>query len=184
MIGYRLLRMVLVVGLGLMIAATARQPAVSHEGPGWQPIAWPFPRDAWPVGRAYRCPAARCGGEVEVYVRPKVGFCSNCATGVSDDDEVDRVTDLDLISTRFNPMANGKEIRVADLKGRARVYQLIKADGSARVAEGIALSQSCDLIVAVVVGDASSGTAQDAVRELLSDAVTTWVRDILEGRQS
>ncbi|WP_315833727.1 hypothetical protein [Bradyrhizobium prioriisuperbiae] len=175
------LMLALVAGLGL-ISAPARQQAASHDGGGWQTIAWPFPRDAWPAGRAYRCPATRCGSDVEVYIRPKIGFCSNCATGVADDDEVDRVTDLDLISTRFSPMAEGAAIQVADLKGRARNYQLTKADGSVRAAEGIALSQSCDLIVAVVVGDASSHTAQDAVRELLSEAVTTWVRDILEGR--
>ena len=34
---------------------------------------------------------------VELYVRPKIGFC-NCDRGVADDDEVDRVADLDLIS--------------------------------------------------------------------------------------
>ena len=179
-IGRNSLMLALVTGLGL-ISASARHQAMSHDGTGWRTIAWPFPRDAWPAGRAYRCPAARCGGDVEVYIRPKIGFC-NCTTGVTDDDEVDRVTDLDLISARFSPVAEGAEIRVAGLKGRARVYQLVKADGSVRVAEGIALAQSCDLIVAVVVGDASSHTAQDAVQELLWEAVTTWVRDILEGR--
>lgn len=181
MIGSRLLRIALLAGLGLIVAPVGHQ-AMSHDSTGWRTIAWPFPRDAWPVGRAYRCPASRCGGDVEVYIRPKVGFCSNCATGVSDDDEVDRVTDLDLISARFSPMATGAEIRVADLKGRARNYQLTQADGSVRAAEGIALSQNCDLIVAVVVGETSSRMAQDAVRELLSESVTTWVRDILEGR--
>ena len=25
----------------------------------WQEIAWPFPRDGWPAGRAFRC--ADCG---------------------------------------------------------------------------------------------------------------------------
>jgi len=35
--------------------------------------------------------------DIEVYLRPKIGFC-NCDSGVADDDEVDRVADLDLIS--------------------------------------------------------------------------------------
>ena len=43
----------------------------------------------------FRCDVAACGDEVELYVRPKIGFC-NCDTGVADDDEVDRVADLDL----------------------------------------------------------------------------------------
>jgi len=47
----------------------------------WQEIAWPFPRDGWPAGRAFRCNGAVCG--VEVYVRPKIGFC-NCDSGVAD----------------------------------------------------------------------------------------------------
>lgn len=182
MIVRRSLMLILVAGLGF-VATTVRHPAASRDGAGWWQIAWPFPRDAWPAGRAYRCPVARCGGNVEVYIRPKIGFC-NCTTGVADDDEVDRVTDLDLISERFSPVAKGREIQVASLRGRSRAYQLVKVDGSTRIAEGIALSRSCDLIVAVVVGDASSGPAQDAVQGLLSDAVTTWVRDILDGRQS
>src|SRR3954468_9217243 len=86
---------------------------------GWQEIAWPFPRDGWPAGRAFRCQAAGCGGEVEVYVRPKIGFC-NCDSGVTDDDEVDRVADLDLMSERFVPREAGHVIRVADMQGRIR----------------------------------------------------------------
>src|ERR1019366_8890587 len=74
---------------------------------GWREIAWPFPRDGWPAGRAFRCEAASCGVEVELYVRPKIGFC-NCDSGVADDDEVDRVADLDLISQRFAPLQPGK----------------------------------------------------------------------------
>ena len=31
----------------------------------WREIAWPFPRDGWPAGRAFRCDAAACGDEVE-----------------------------------------------------------------------------------------------------------------------
>ena len=83
----------------------------------WREIAWPFPRDAWPAGRAFRCDAASCGGMAEIYVRPKIGFC-NCDTGVADDDEVDRVADLDLISERFVPVEAGRVVRVADMSGR------------------------------------------------------------------
>jgi hypothetical protein len=130
----------------------------------WQEIAWPFPRDGWPSGRAFRCEA--CGG-VELYVRPKIGFC-NCDTGVADDDEVDRVTDLDLISERFAPMQEGKAVRVADMVGRARFYDLKMPDGAQHAAIGIALSHRCDLLVAVAQGKASASEVQRAALDYLA----------------
>jgi hypothetical protein len=181
MIGRKSLVLSLVAGLGLLAASLRHEVVASPGEAGWQPMAWPFPRDAWPAGRAYHCSAAHCGVDVEVYIRPKIGFC-NCATGVADDDEVDRVTDLDLISERFNPVGAGAEIRVSDLSGRVRSYQLEKSDGSFRSAEGIALSRKCDLIVAVVEGNAASEQTHAAVQVLLTEAVTTWVRDVIEGR--
>ena len=63
-------------------------------------MKWPFPLDQWGTGRAFRCGAADCGAEVSLYLRPKLGFC-NCATGVSDDEELDRVGDLELYSDKF-----------------------------------------------------------------------------------
>src|SRR5581483_12221273 len=107
----------------------------------WQEIAWPYPRDGWPAGRAFRCDG--CAQPIELYVRPKIGFC-NCDTGVADDDEVDRVADLDLISDRFAPREAGRAVRVAGLAGRSRAYDLPMADGARHVAVGIALSQRCD----------------------------------------
>src|SRR5215468_5528861 len=89
----------------------------------WNEIAWPFPRDGWPAGRAFRCLSDACGEGSELYVRAKLGFC-NCDTGVADDDEVDRVADLDLISPRFAPRAAGQVVRVAEMSGRARAYEL------------------------------------------------------------
>jgi len=83
------------------VAAYQALPRGEDNAARWQEIAWPFPRDGWPAGRAFRC--ASCG-EAELYVRPKIGFC-NCDTGVADDEEVDRVADLDLISARFAPLA-------------------------------------------------------------------------------
>ena len=89
----------------------------------WHEIAWPFPRDGWPAGRAFRCDAAGCGAEVELYVRPKIGFC-NCDSGVADDDEVDRVADLDLMSDRFVPREAGQVIQIDGMSGRSRSYDL------------------------------------------------------------
>src|SRR3981081_4918117 len=102
---------------------------------GWREIAWPFPRDGWPAGRAFRCASELCGGDIEVYVRPKAGFC-NCDSGVADDDEVDRVADLDLISERFVPLAAGDVVRVAEMPGRSRAYDLRMPDGARHSAVG------------------------------------------------
>src|SRR5882724_12325606 len=106
---------------------------------GWRETAWPFPRDGWPAGRAFRCATEVCGDEIEVYVRPKIGFC-NCDSGVADDEEVDRVADLDLMSERFVPLEPGRVIHVADMAGRARTYTVHMPDGSRRTAVGVAAS--------------------------------------------
>ena len=147
----------------------------------WHEIAWPFPRDAWPAGRAFRCDAASCGGMAEIYVRPKIGFC-NCDTGVADDDEVDRVADLDLISERFVPVEAGRVVRVADMSGRSRAYDLDMADGSRHAAIGIALSHRCDLLVAVVQGKGAAPVLQRIGLEFLaSDDTHRWMTASLGG---
>lgn len=147
----------------------------------WREIAWPFPRDGWPAGRAYRCETEACGGDVEVYARPKIGFC-NCDTGVADDDEVDRVADLDLMSERFVPLREGEVIRVADMPGRLRAYDLRMSDGSRHTAIGIAVSRGCDLMVAVAKG---AGAAQEVERVALdflaSDNMTRWMTKAMDG---
>jgi hypothetical protein len=144
----------------------------------WQEIAWPFPRDGWPAGRAFRC--ADCG-DAELYVRPKIGFC-NCDTGVADDDEVDRVADLDLISSRFSPLSEGRVERVADMAGRLRAYDLAMPDG-AHTAIGFALSRRCDLVVAVVQGRANTGQLQQEAQRLLeSKELHRWVMAALGAR--
>src|SRR6202451_3666630 len=99
------------------VSGVAGYQLARSDAEGWREIAWPFPRDGWPAGRAFRCDTAACGGVVELYVRPKIGFC-NCDSGVADDDEVDRVADLDLISPQFVPLAPGGVVEVADMHGR------------------------------------------------------------------
>jgi hypothetical protein len=141
------------------------RPALDRGHAQWQEIAWSFPRDGWPAGRAFRC--ASCGEGVELYVRPKIGFC-NCDSGVADDDEVDRVADLDLISARFAPVEAGKEVRLVDMAGRARRYDLKMPDGSQHAAVGIALSHRCDLLVAVAQGRAERGELERVALDYLA----------------
>jgi hypothetical protein len=148
----------------------------------WEEIAWPFPRDGWPTGRAFRCTAASCPGAVELYVRPKLGFC-NCDTGVADDDEVDRVADLDLISGEFAARAAGKAVRVMDLGGRMRPYELTLPDRSRRNGVAIALSQRCDLFVAVAQGRAEPRELERATLQFLeSNEVRSWMIAALGSR--
>ena len=148
----------------------------------WREIAWPFPRDGWPAGRAFRCGVSQCGEAVEVYVRPKIGFC-NCDTGVADDEEVDRVADLDLMSERFAPLEPGKAVQIADMPGRSRSYDLRMPDGSTRAAVGIAVARRCDLLVAVAQ---SRGPASDVQRVALdflgSEKLAPWMTVAMDGQ--
>src|SRR6266446_6378750 len=165
-----------------MVAGFAGYPHARPGIEGWREIAWPFPRDGWPAGRAFRCATELCGDEIEVYVRPKIGFC-NCDSGVRDDEEVDRVADLDLMSERFAPLAPGGVIRIAGMQGRLRSYDLQMADGSRHVAIGIAVSRRCDVLVAVAQGKGTaSGVQRVALEFLASDAVTKWMASAMDGR--
>jgi hypothetical protein len=163
--------------LGVAAHQYARPDAAS-----WREIAWPFPRDGWPAGRAFRCGASQCGEEVEVYVRPKIGFC-NCDTGVADDEEVDRVADLDLMSERFAPLEPGQVVQIADMPGRSRSYDLLMSDGSQHTAVGIAVARRCDLLVAVAQGKGSaSGVQRVALDFLGSETLARWMASAMEGR--
>jgi hypothetical protein len=169
------------LALGALSGGAAYQTAGPRAGE-WQEIAWPFPRDGWPAGRAFRCGVAWCGEAIEVYVRPKIGFC-NCDSGVADDDEVDRVADLDLMSERFAPIEQGTMVRVADMPGRIRAYDLRMADGSQRAAVGIAVSKRCDLLVAVAQGKGAAPEVRRVALEFLaSSKMTSWMTAAMEGR--
>jgi len=130
---------------------------------------------------AFHCDVASCGGEVELYVRPKIGFC-NCDSGVADDEEVDRVADLDLISERFVPREPGSVTRVADMSGRLRTYDLGMSDGSTHAAVGIAVSHRCDLLVAVAQGKGDAPAVQRAAMEFLASGdMARWMMSAMGG---
>ena len=165
-----------------MVAGAAGFQHARSDIEGWREIAWPFPRDGWPAGRAFRCATELCGDEIELYVRPKAGFC-NCDSGVSDDEEVDRVADLDLMSERFAPRAPGGVIRIAGMQGRLRSYDLQMADGSRHAAVGIAVSRRCDLLVAVAQGKGTASGVQRVALEFLgSNDMARWMTAAMDGR--
>jgi hypothetical protein len=144
--------------------------AEARPGGGWQEIAWPFPRDAWPAGRAFR------SAGLEVYVRAKLGFC-NCTSGVTGDAEVDAVSDVDMLSPDFTAPSEGEPVRIGGLAGRARTYFVSTRAGPV-IAAGYALSSKCDLLVAVSRGRAVRD--RRLVAELLeSEPVAGWIADRL-----
>ena len=162
------------------ILGVAGVPDARTGSEGWREIAWPFPRDGWPAGRAFRCAGESCAG-IEVYVRPKAGFC-NCDSGVTDDDEVDRVADLDLMSERFTPLEAGQAIRIADMPGRLRNYDLRMSDGAKHAAVGIAVSRRCDLLVAVAQGNGTAAEVQRVALDFLgTEAMTRWMTAAMGG---
>jgi hypothetical protein len=165
-----------VSGVGAYQLATPPVDEVAR----WREIAWPFTRDGWPAGRAFRCDGA-CEG-AELYVRVKRGFC-NCDTGVADDDEVDRVADVDLISPRFAAVAPGEDVGISEMRGRARRYDLDMPDGVRRVAIGVAVSRRCDLFVAAAQGRAeASGVQRAALVFLERPEIKTWLTAALDGK--
>src|SRR5829696_3698891 len=107
----------------LLLRRNVSEPAIAMAQPVWSEVAWPFPLDQWGKGKAFRCSASDCGTEVNVYIRAKIGFC-NCATGVSDDEELDRISDYDLLGNKLAALGPGRPIAVAWMKGRSRAFMV------------------------------------------------------------
>jgi hypothetical protein len=142
----------------------------------WAEIAWPFPIDEWGRGKALHCPASRCGAEIEIYLRPKIGFC-NCTSGVADDLELDRVSDFGLMGDGIAPLGEGKPIQVGSMMGRARAFRVDRA-GKPRMAITTAFNNNCDVIVATAIVDRRNvETAQEITLESLnSEYVVGWAK--------
>jgi hypothetical protein len=164
-------------GLGGLVAAFAlRADRPIERGavkPVWGEVAWPFSMDQWGKGKAFRCKATDCGTEVNVYIRAKIGFC-NCATGVSDDEELDRISDFALFGNTLSPLAPGREISVAWMKGRSRPFAIGGAPNHSALSVGF--NDRCDAIVATaVLGHDKPTAVEPAVFEFLnSRTVIRW----------
>jgi hypothetical protein len=152
--------------------ARAPDAAAVPSNPVWTEAAWPFPTDLWGKGKAFRCRAEHCGEEVNLYIRAKIGSCG-CVTAI-DDDDIDRVNDVDLIGSERMALAPGRPIEVRWMKGRSRAYAV--SGPAAKSALAIAFHERCDMIVAT----AALGTHETAGQEkaviafLNSDLVLRW----------
>lgn len=169
------------LGLGGLVAVAALRlglpveyAATSRATPVWNEVTWPFPTDQWGKGKAFRCKAADCGGEVNVYIRAKIGFC-NCSTGISDDEELNRISDFDLFQHPLSPIAPGREISVAWMKGRSRPFSIGGAQAAKSVLS-VGFNDRCDAIIATaVLGHDTPGVFEPAVIEFLnSRKVIRW----------
>jgi hypothetical protein len=127
---------------------TAANPTLTAEmAPVWAEAKWPFPMDQWGQGKAFVCSAADCGGQVDLYVRPKIGFC-NCATGVSDEAELERVADTELLRAKTKSVGPGRPIKVGWMRGLSRAYSASDGETGERLVS-VAFNDECDVVVAV-----------------------------------
>jgi len=173
--------LIAVLGLGGAIALKVLAPAAMPGGsgaavagnPAWTEVSWPFLMDQWGKGKAFRCKAADCGADVDLYIRAKIGFC-NCTTGVADDEELERVADVSLLDDHYKALAAGRPIVVGRMKGRSRPYTLAR-DASGRVL-AFAFNERCDVIVATaVVAKEQPAALEPAVLAFLNgDTVMHW----------
>jgi hypothetical protein len=161
----------LVAGLG--VRAPAKPSAIE---PVWSEAKWPFLLDQWGTGRAFVCMPADCGAKVEVYVRPKIGFC-NCSTGVSDDAELERVADTELLAADIRPLAAGHAVKVGWMHGLARLYRPADEKAAARLLS-VAFNDECDVVVAVarLGGRDGEAIAPAVIAFLNSSSMVLWAK--------
>lgn len=145
--------------------------------PAFVETKWPFLLDQWGKGRAFRCAPADCGVEVNLYLRAKIGFC-NCASGVSDDAELDRVGDVSLLSDRFAGMRDSSIVTVGWMSGRSRLYDVAPSYGPHLPALAIAFNDKCDVIVATVIAgkEITADAERAALAFLNSEPVLKWAK--------
>jgi hypothetical protein len=179
---------VIAVMLGLALGAAAglsaffglpmlvqSQALTAPNHPKFTEARWPFPTDEWGEGKAFRCLADDCGVEVNVYIRAKIGFC-NCTTGVSDDIELDRLSDFHLMGDKPAVLGPGHEIKIAWMKGRSRAYEISEPYHAPGSALAIAFNDRCDAIVATatVAHDAPKAIEPSVIDFLNSEVVVHW----------
>lgn len=170
---------ILAIGTLLLAGAAGRAVATAPQ-PVWSEVPWPFPMDQWGKGKAFWCKAADCGIEVTVYIRAKVGFC-NCTTGVADDDELDRVSDFDLIGDRLAAQGPGRPVGIAGIKGRSRAFIIAGARGTRKSALSVGFNHRCDAVIATaVLAPDRAAAAEQAVLDFLNgETIQRWVETTL-----
>ena len=150
-------------------------PALSPPRPVWTEVQWPFPMDHRGSGKAILCKMVDCSTELKISLRAKIGSC-NCTTGMADDEELDRMSDLDLVGGEVSPLGAGWPVTIAWMKGRSRAYTLTARNPPGKTAISVAFNDRCDMIVAtVVLPHDRPATIEPGVMEFLnSRTVLHW----------
>ena len=145
--------------------------------PIWTEVQWPFLIDQWGMGRAFQCKAVDCGSEMNLYLRAKIGFC-NCTTGVPDDEELERLSDFDLLGSEIFPLDTGRPVTIAWMSGRRRAYKLTARDQLGKSAISIAFNNGCDAVVATIVlpHDRPEKFEPSVIEFLNSGTVLSWAK--------
>ena len=115
----------------------------------WREAAWDMPLDNWGQGKAWMSRTAD-GAELRLFARTKTGFC-NCFSGIANDDEIDRVGDVDLHGEDFAPVAPGTIASVGELPGRKRLFQTRGGWTGGRYVLSIVAATDCKAVVATIV---------------------------------
>jgi hypothetical protein len=162
-------------GLALWRGAAVPDGRDRSGDSAWREVTWPFPLDQWGSGKAFTCAAADCGSEVRVYLRAKLGFC-NCATGVADDDDLDRMSDFELVGGDVIPLAPGQAVRIGTMNGRDRGYVFASTTAPGKGALSVVFNDRCDMVVAtaLVTHDQPAMIAPAVISFLNSPAILRW----------
>ena len=169
---------VLIAGIaGSAAVLGLRAPAKPSElEPVWSETKWPFLQDQWGIGKAFVCMPADCGVKIDVFIRPKIGFC-NCSTGVSDDNELERVADTDLISPKVRPLGPASPVKIGWMRGLSRPYLVSDENPDERLLS-VAFNDECDVVVALAsLGRADPSVVAPAVISFLNSApMVLWAK--------
>jgi hypothetical protein len=154
-----------------------RQAALGPtDAKGWRPFAWPLFEQDVPTGRAYS------GDDHDIYVWLKLRD-GDCPQGIATDDALEREVDIRWLDPRFEPVGPGERVRVTDLFGWARVYVHRRNNRSLRYGEAVVIAHNCDIIAAIIDGDARDPAMRRTAREFLeSNTVQIWILKKLEER--
>jgi hypothetical protein len=97
---------------------------------------------------------------------------------VADDEELDRVSDVDLVGSERSALGPGRPITVQFMKGRSRGYKV--GAPSAKAVLSLAFNNRCDVIVATVVAGNEPTAQEQAVLEFLNgDLVVHRIEEVL-----
>jgi hypothetical protein len=174
-------RAALVVAVFVCLSATAvaahfgLRPADKDVRPVWREATWTPPIENWGTGMAFTCDNGGCPSGVRMFARTKVGFC-NCFSGVADDDEIDRIGDVDLHGESYQPDAPGVATAVGDLQGRKRVFRIENRFAGTTHVLSIVVATDCKAVVATLVSSApiTAAEEQSAIAVLNDKPFQQW----------